>query len=40
MSAIVSLRRRIARMLCRHGRDDELLITLSIFVVCFVLFAR
>ncbi len=30
----------IRNCLCRRSREDELLLTLSIFVICFVLFAR
>jgi len=33
--------RLLLRIVCKHcSREDDLLLTLSIFVVCFVLFAR
>ena len=39
MNAVRRLR-GIARVLCCRHADDELLITLATFVICFVLFAR
>jgi len=31
---------KLARLVCRHRREDDLQIMLAIFVVCYLLFAR